>query len=45
MNLYLGLGMPSGTSYRISDNYKKSSQLFDKALYIGIEELRKRGEL
>lgn len=38
-------GKGSGTSYRISDNYKKSSQLFDKALYIGIEELRKRGEL
>lgn len=38
-------GKGSGTSYSISEEYKKNSLLMDKALYIGIEELRKRGEL
>lgn len=38
-------GKGFGTSYHISNNYKKSSILMEKALSLGIEELRKRGEI
>ncbi len=38
-------GKGSGTLYYISEWYKNNSKLIDKALMIGIEELRKRGEI
>lgn len=43
--ILISTGKGSGTIYCISDNYEKSSKLMDKALFIGIEELKKRGEL
>lgn len=39
------IGRGTGTSYVVSESYKKNSQLIDKALYIGMEELKKRGEI
>lgn len=44
-NMLVSSGKGSGTTYYISDHYKKSTKLMDKALFIGMEELRKRGEL
>lgn len=38
-------GKGSGTLYRISENYKRDTELFDRALLIGLEELKKRGEM
>ena len=38
-------GIGSGTIYSVSDNYIKSSELMNRALDIGIEELKKRGEI
>ncbi len=38
-------GKGSGTLYYIGEWYKNNSKLIDKALMIGIEELRKRGEI
>lgn len=38
-------GKGSGTLYRISENYKRNTELFDRALLIGIEELKRRGEM
>ncbi len=38
-------GKGSGTLYYISEWYKNNSKLIDKALMIGVEELRKRGEI
>ena len=38
-------GTGSGTIYYVSENYIKNSELMSKALVIGIEELKKRGEI
>lgn len=38
-------GKGPATTYQISENYQKSSQLMNKALSLGIEELKKRGEM
>ena len=38
-------GVVSGTTYYVSEDYIKNSELMSKALMIGIEELKKRGEL
>lgn len=38
-------GKGYGTYYRISDSYKESSTIVHKALSIGMEELKKRGEI
>ena len=38
-------GIGSGTIYSVSEKYIKSSVLMNKALDIGIEELKKRGEI
>lgn len=38
-------GIGSGTIYSVSEKYIKSSELMNKALGIGIEELKKRGEI
>lgn len=38
-------GKGYGTYYEISNNYKRNSVLIDKAFILGIEELKKRGEL
>lgn len=38
-------GKGSGTFYKISNQYMESSVVFSKALNIGLEELKKRGEL
>ena len=38
-------GIGSGTIYSVSEKYIKSSELMNKALDIGIEELKKRGEI
>ena len=38
-------GTGSGTIYYVSENYIKNSKLMSKALVIGIEELKKRGEI
>ena len=38
-------GIGSGTTYSVSEKYIKSSELMSKALDIGIEELKKRGEI
>lgn len=38
-------GTGSGTIYSVSEDYVKNSQLMSKALMIGIEELKKRGEI
>lgn len=38
-------GIGSGTTYSVSEKYIKSSEIMSKALDIGIEELKKRGEI
>ena len=38
-------GIGSGTIYQLSENYVKDSKIISKALEIGIEELKKRGEI
>ena len=38
-------GIGSGTIYQLSENYIKDSKIISKALEIGIEELKKRGEI
>ena len=38
-------GIGSGTTYYISDEYIKNSEIMNKALGIGLEELKKRGEI
>lgn len=38
-------GVGSGTTYVISDNYEKNTELVVKALGLGLEELKKRGEI
>lgn len=38
-------GKGSGTFYLLGDRYKKNSELIDKAIGIGFEELKKRGEI
>lgn len=38
-------GKGSGTTYHVSDDYVKSTVIFSKALSLGLEELRKRGEV
>lgn len=38
-------GTGSGTVYSVSEDYIKNSQIMSKALMIGIEELKKRGEI
>lgn len=38
-------GVGSGTYYSISEHYVKDAQLFAKALGVGLEELKKRGEI
>lgn len=43
--ILISSGKGSGTSYHISENYKKNSILIDKALSLGMEELKKRGEI
>lgn len=44
-NILTASGKGYGTYYEISNNYKRNSVLIDKAFIIGIEELKKRGEL
>lgn len=38
-------GIGSGTTYYISNEYIKNSEIMNKALGIGLEELKKRGEI
>lgn len=38
-------GVGSGTLYFISDEYVKNSEIMNKALGIGLEELKRRGEI
>ena len=38
-------GVGSGTTYYVSDEYIKNSELLTKAMAIGMEELKKRGEI
>ena len=38
-------GIGSGTIYYLSENYINNSIIISKALEIGIEELKKRGEI
>lgn len=38
-------GIGSGTTYYVSDEYIKNSELMTKAMVIGMEELKKRGEI
>ena len=38
-------GTGAGTKYCLSKEYIKSSEIMDKALGIGLEELKKRGEI
>lgn len=38
-------GIGSGTVYSVSEDYIKNSELMSKALEIGMEELKKRGEI
>ena len=38
-------GIGSGTIYVISDSYAKNTELVVKALGLGLEELKKRGEI
>ena len=38
-------GVGSGTYYSISEHYVKDAQLFAEALGVGLEELKKRGEI
>lgn len=44
-NILTASGKGYGTYYEISNNYKRNSVLIDKAFILGIEELKKRGEL
>lgn len=44
-NILTVSGKGYGTYYEISNNYKRNSVLIDKAFILGIEELKKRGEL
>lgn len=44
-NILTASGKGYGTYYEISNNYKRNSVLIDKASILGIEELKKRGEL
>lgn len=44
-NILAANGKGFGTYYEVSNSYKRNSMLVDKALSIGIEELKKRGEL
>ena len=44
-NILTANGKGYGTYYEISNNYKRNSVLIDKAFILGIEELKKRGEL
>ena len=38
-------GVGSGTVYSVSENYAKDTELVVKAIGLGLEELRKRGEI
>jgi ATP-dependent DNA helicase RecG len=38
-------GTGSGTHYLLSDNYRERREIIDKAMKIGFEELKKRGEI
>ena len=38
-------GKGFGTYYYLADDYKKQDELMAKALNLGIDELKKRGEL
>lgn len=44
-NILTANGKGYGTYYEISNNYKRNSVLIDKAFILGIEKLKKRGEL
>ncbi len=44
-NILTASGKGYGTYYEISNNYKRNSMIIDKAFMLGIEELKKRGEL
>lgn len=44
-NILTASGKGYGTYYEISNNDKRNSVLIDKAFILGIEELKKRGEL
>ena len=44
-NILVQTGSGSGTYYSISDSYVKNTMLMAKALGIGLEELKKRGEI
>lgn len=44
-NILTASGKGYGTYYEISNNYKRNSVLIDKAFILGIEELKKCGEL
>lgn len=44
-NILTANGKGYGTYYEISNNYKRNSVLIDKAFILGIEELKKHGEL
>lgn len=44
-NILTASGKGYGTYYEISNNYKRNSVLIDKSFILGIEELKKRGEL
>lgn len=44
-NILVSQGKGSATIYQISEDYRKNSQLLGKALSLGIEELKKRGEM
>lgn len=45
-NNYLRIeGQKRGTTYYIGEAYKKHSELIDKAIHIGMQELKKRGEI
>lgn len=44
-NILTASGKGYGTYYEISNNYKRNSVLIDKAFILGIEELKKHGEL
>ena len=38
-------GIGSGTYYSLSDDYRERRVIIDKAMKIGFEELKKRGEI
>lgn len=45
-NNYLKVeGQKRGTTYYIGEAYKKDSELINKAIHIGMQELKKRGEI